>query len=318
MKHLSLLLACFLAGPALADSIEIPFTQFPVAISQGGTGVTTGTYTQQTATPFLTAYGTSACPSAAVTGVNNACFGYQSGLVLTSGGNNAFFGSGAGIMDAAGGNNTAIGRNALATVVTASNNTGVGSSALPTSTGSNNTCVGTACMSGLSSGHDNVGLGYLAGIGITTGTQNLVLGSCDSGFSAGTSTTIDLCTGDNVLHLDWGLTNASEWTITGNIVNTGTTPTIASGACGTGTNGSIAGTDNSGLVTIGAVATTSCTISFHATLAVAPNACVITAANATAAGDIVSSAIYVSSITTAHFVITGSALASNNFYYFCL
>lgn len=316
MKHLSLLLACFLAGPALADSIEIPFTQFPVAISQGGTGITTGTYIQQTATPFSTAYGTSACLNA--TGANNACFGYQSGLILTSGVNNAFFGYRAGTSVAAGGNNTAVGHNAVAGVAGSSFNTGVGSATLQSTTGADNTCVGYGCMSALSSGHDNVGLGYLAGSGITTGTQNLVLGNCTSGFSAGTSTTIDLCTGDNVLHIDWGLTNASEWTIKGNIVNTGTTPTIASGACGTGTNGSIAGTDNSGLVTIGAAATTSCTISFHATLAVAPNACVITAANATAAGDIVSSAIYVSSITTAQFVITGSALASNNFYYFCL
>ncbi len=316
MKHLFLLLACFLAGPALADSIEIPFTQFPVAISQGGTGITTGSYTQETATPFLTAYGASACPTA--TGLNNACFGYQSGKALTSGVNNAFFGEHAGLSVVGGGNNTAIGQSALSSVGTASNNTGVGYVALETTTGAGNTCLGYGCMYLLSSGTNNVGLGYLAGSGITTGSNNLVLGNCTSGFSAGTSTTIDLCTGDNVLHIDWGLTNASEWTITGNIVNTGTVPTIASGACGATTNGTVAGTDNSGLVTIGAAATTSCTISFHATLAVAPKACVITAANATAAGDIVSSAIYVSSITTAQFVITGSALASNNFYYFCL
>ena len=316
MKHLSLLLACFLAGPALADSIEIPFTQFPVAISQGGTGITTGSYTQETATPFLTAYGASACPNA--TGVDSTCFGYWAGKALTSGAYNTFFGWQAGIAITTGSSNTAIGRNTLAAATVASNNTAVGTGAIQGATGADNTCVGYGCMDGLISGHDNVGLGYLAATAITTGIQNLVLGNCTSGFSAGTTATVDLCTGDNVLHLDWGLTNASEWTITGNIVNTGTTPTIASGACGTGTNGSIVGTDNSGLVTIGAAATTSCTISFHATLAVAPNACVITAANATAAGDIVSSAIYVSSITTAQFVITGSALASNNFYYFCL
>ena len=315
MKHLFLLLACFLAGPALADSIEIPFTQFPVAISQGGTGITTGSYTQETATPFLTAYGTSACLNA--TGVDSTCFGWEAGKALTSGVSNTFFGFEAGLVITGGGSNTAIGRATLSTATVASNNTAVGTGALQTTTASGNTCVGENCMVNLAGGGSNTGIGVSAGAGITSGSNNTVLGACN-GFSAGTSATVDLCTGDNTLHLDWGFTNANEWTIQGNIVNTGTTPTIASGACGTGTNGSIAGTDNSGLVTIGAAATTSCTISFHATLAVAPNACVITAANATAAGDIVSSAIYVSSITTAQFVITGSVLASNNFYYFCL
>ena len=317
MKHLSLLLACFLAGPALADSIEIPFTQFPVAISQGGTGIATGSYTQETATPFLTAYGASACSSAAVTGANNACFGYQAGPVLSTGISNAFFGYRAGLDTTSGGNNTAVGKNALSSNVSSSNNTAIGAGTLQNTTSSGNTCVGESCMFNIFTGSGNTGIGVNSGSGITTGSNNTVLGPC-AGFSAGTAATVDLCTGDNVLHLDWGFTSANEWTITGNIVNTGTVPTIASGACGTGTNGTIAGTDNSGLVTIGASATTSCTISFHATLAVAPKACVITAANATAAGDIVSSAIYVSSITTAQFVITGSALASNNFYYFCL
>lgn len=97
------------------------------------------------------------------------------------------------------------------------------------------------------------------------------------------------------------------------------TPTIASGACGTGTNGTIASgsTDQSGQVQIGSATTTTCTIAFSATLGTAPGACVLFPANATAAATGTTVA-YVSAITTAHFVITGSALASANYYYHCI
>ena len=95
----------------------------------------------------------------------------------------------------------------------------------------------------------------------------------------------------------------------------GGTPTIASGACGTGTNGTITGNNNYGKITIGAQATTVCTVVFAVTLATAPTACLVSAANSTAIGALVLP--YVSSVTTAGFVVTGAVLASTVFYYHC-
>lgn len=107
-------------------------------------------------------------------------------------------------------------------------------------------------------------------------------------------------------------------TFSGLLRTTFGTPTIASGACGTTTNGVItSGTNQAGLVTIGAATTTTCTISFSATLPNAPNACVVFPASAggAATGTTVAR---VSSITTSQFVITGSALASTAYYYLCI
>lgn len=106
-------------------------------------------------------------------------------------------------------------------------------------------------------------------------------------------------------------------TATGQIRSTAGAPTIASGACGTTTNGTIAGTNQSGIITIGSATTTVCTVSFSATLAAAPNACSITPASAGAA-DWATTVARVSSITTGGFVITGSALASTIYYFICL
>jgi hypothetical protein len=95
-------------------------------------------------------------------------------------------------------------------------------------------------------------------------------------------------------------------------------PTIASGACGTGTNGVItSGTNQAGLVTIGAVATTTCTISFSATLPTAPAACLISPANAAAAATGTTVA-RVSSISASNWVITGTALANAAYYFHCI
>ena len=96
-------------------------------------------------------------------------------------------------------------------------------------------------------------------------------------------------------------------------------PTIVSGACGTGTNGAIvAGSNNnSGQVTIGASATTNCTITFGSGgYVTAPRTCVIDAGNAAA---IAATALaYMSAVGTGTFVITGSVLASTNWNYICL
>ena len=95
------------------------------------------------------------------------------------------------------------------------------------------------------------------------------------------------------------------------------TPTIASGACGTGSNGTItSGSNQTGLVTIGASATATCTISFSGTLSFAPAACVIFPHNSAAAAT-GTTAAYVSSISTSQWIITGT-LANTSYYYHCL
>ena len=104
--------------------------------------------------------------------------------------------------------------------------------------------------------------------------------------------------------------------ISGPLTSTYGVTTIASGACGATTNGTVAGTNASGLITIGSASTTSCTVSFSATLAVAPNACLVMAANAAAIA--ATTLPYISAITTGHFVLTGAVLGSTNWYYLCL
>lgn len=106
---------------------------------------------------------------------------------------------------------------------------------------------------------------------------------------------------------------------TGQITTSAGLPTIASGACGATTNGAVVAgsTNQAGNITIGAAATTTCTVSFSATLAAAPKACLITPTNSTAAAQGTALA-YVSSVTTAQFVITGAVLASANYAFHCL
>ncbi len=97
------------------------------------------------------------------------------------------------------------------------------------------------------------------------------------------------------------------------------TPTIASGACGATSNGTLGAgsTNQAGLLQIGSATTTTCTVSFSTTLAAAPLACVLFPANAAAAATGTTVA-RVSSISTSSWVLTGSALANANYYYHCI
>lgn len=93
-------------------------------------------------------------------------------------------------------------------------------------------------------------------------------------------------------------------------------PTIASGACGTLSNGTISGTDQSGKITIASATTTSCAVTFGSSVwASAPEGCVITPASAASAA--VTVLAYVSAIGTTGFTVSGSVLASTSFYYHC-
>lgn len=97
----------------------------------------------------------------------------------------------------------------------------------------------------------------------------------------------------------------------GQIISTFGVPTIASGACGTGTNGSISGTNQAGLITIGAAGTTTCTVSFSTTIT-APNACIVTQSGGTA------ELTKVTSVSSSNFVVAGATMASTSYYYICI
>jgi hypothetical protein len=102
------------------------------------------------------------------------------------------------------------------------------------------------------------------------------------------------------------------------VVPTGGTPTITSGTCGTGTNGAIvAGSVNqSGQITIGAVATTTCPVVFSGTMSPAPKSCVLAPMNAAAAAAGTAGG-FIGAPSGTGFTITGAALASTNWAYQC-
>jgi hypothetical protein len=104
----------------------------------------------------------------------------------------------------------------------------------------------------------------------------------------------------------------------GQITSSAGLPTIASGACGTTTNGAVVAgsTNQAGSITIGAAATTTCTISWSATLAAAPKACVFMAMNAAAIA--ATTLPFVSAPSTASVVFNGAVLANTNWSYICL
>lgn len=115
-----------------------------------------------------------------------------------------------------------------------------------------------------------------------------------------------------------GASMGGQTLFTGQLVPAYGTPVISSGNCGATTNGALASgsTNQSGQVQIGSATTTSCLVTFSTTLAVAPIACLLFPANATAAATGTTVA-RVSSISTVEFTITGSALANANYYYHC-
>lgn len=145
-----------------------------------------------------------------------------------------------------------------------------------------------------------------------------------TGFYVNASDEMEFVSANSIVG-DYGITSASQWTLAKSITfNSGArfgggTPTIASGACGATSNGTIGAgsTNQSGLLQIGSATTTTCTVSFSATLVAAPGACVLFPANAAAAATGTTVA-YVSSITTTNWVLTGSALANANYYYHCI
>lgn len=148
-----------------------------------------------------------------------------------------------------------------------------------------------------------------------TGTATMAdSGTWGSGGVAGTTINNSAIGGSTPAAGKFTSLNAS-----GQITSTAGLPTIASGACGATTNGAVVSgsTNQSGQITIGSAATTTCTISWSATLAVAPNACVFFPMNAAAAATGTTVA-RVGAPSTTQVVLTGSALANANYAYVCL
>jgi hypothetical protein len=93
-------------------------------------------------------------------------------------------------------------------------------------------------------------------------------------------------------------------------------PTITSGTCGTGANGTISGSNQTGRITIGAVATTACPVVFSPVMAVAPKSCTLTPGNAAAAASGTAGG-FTGAPSTTGFTLTGLALASTVWNYQC-
>jgi hypothetical protein len=151
-----------------------------------------------------------------------------------------------------------------------------------------------------------------AGVITCLKTNNVSFGTAATVNTGTSGATIPLL---NATSLTW----SGNQIIDGQIFSATGLPTISSGACGATTNGAIVAgsTNQTGQITIGSATTTTCTISFSATLSQAPEACLIFPTNATAAATGTTVA-RVSSISTTQFVITGSALASSNYAFHCI
>jgi hypothetical protein len=146
------------------------------------------------------------------------------------------------------------------------------------------------------------------------GTQTIACADLSNG-ATGCSTATGT-SGATIPLLNGANTYSGTSTFSAQLITTFGAPTIGSGACGTGSNGTITGTNQAGKITIGASATVTCTVSFSATIT-APNACVLFPGNAAAAATGTTVA-YVSTINTTTFVVTGSALANTIYYYHCI
>jgi hypothetical protein len=101
----------------------------------------------------------------------------------------------------------------------------------------------------------------------------------------------------------------------------GGSPTIASGACGTTTNGAISSvivanpSDHDFGIAIGSATTTTCTVTFSQAWTTAPHSCTFSPANSTAAGT--SILAYSTTPSTTSWALKGSVLASTNWVVRC-
>lgn len=254
---------------------------------------------------------------AITSGNGNVALGNGALVAITTGPNNIGIGvnAGAGLTGAAS-SNIAIGSGTLGSANTGTTNTAIGASALNKTTNSGNTAVGNTALFDVTSGFANTGVGNASGRGNVTGSNNTTLGACQ-GLAAASAGVVALCDGAGNYRYDWAKTTAAATTIAGPLRVVRGTPAIASGACGTGTNGTITGDDQSGAITIGAAATATCTVTFSTAMTTAPNSCVLFPGNAAAAATGTTVA-FASAPTTAGFVLNGTTLANTVYRFMCL
>lgn len=279
-------------------------------------------------------------------GSQNSAFGGSALHADTSGSTNAAVGFNSMAANTTGGSNTAVGASSNPISTSNNNNTCVGSNCfLVLSGGNTNTAIGNGAGSSITSGSDNIVVGGIVGTGthgVTTGSKNITIGKYDNATSSGITTGSQ----NNILGPATGLSNpsnaiviadgagnirdsynnvvANAWArgktdFTDQIYSTTGTPTIASGACGATTNGTVGSgsTNQSGFVSIGAAATTTCTLTWSATLSVAPNSCVFFPGNAAAAATGTTVA-FAGAPSTASVILNGTALANTVYRYLCL
>lgn len=262
--------------------------------------------------------------SGLTTGTGNTGVGAFACNSITTGSNNICIGNSSGNAIAGGSNNLGVGTNSIFSVTSSSANTGIGLNALISVTGSDNTAIGNGAGSTLTGANNNTIVGDGGGGGITTGSGNSIFGRC-TGLAATLANSVILCDGAGTIRYDWGKTVAATATlagpvnVAGQLYSTAGLPTIASGACGATTNGTVGAgsTNQSGFINIGAAATTSCTLSWSATLSVAPNSCVFFPGNA-AAATTGTTVAWAAAPSTASVVLNGSALANTVYRYMCL
>ncbi len=152
------------------------------------------------------------------------------------------------------------------------------------------------------------------------------------GSTVNSATTLQLLTGqsvwlvsDNANWQAWSVPSSSVFggltTFTGQFFPAFGTPTISTGTCGFGTNGTLAtsSVNQSGKIVIGASATTSCSVSFSQTLTQTPIACTFAPAGAPVAlaATWQISSVNIQTISNTQFTLAGNALASTNWYYHC-
>jgi hypothetical protein len=181
-------------------------------------GTVYGSMTTSGASPYLTALGYNAAPSAS--GAHNTAVGWSSAYSITSGdrnvavGNYALNGLQTGVYNTAigfaalytntGSSNTAVGKDALYLNTSGAANVGIGVSALySNTTASGNTAVGYQTLYANQTGSDNVAVGYAALDANTTGIRNTAVGrdalgantSGNDNVSVGANSSVTLTTG---------------------------------------------------------------------------------------------------------------------------
>ena len=157
--------------------------------------------------------------NATATGTGNLAIGDGALAALTTGTGNDAIGLTALNKLTTGTENFAMGTNALASSVTDYFSVAIGIAALAQLNGGGyvgNTAIGGNAGYTLTSGGYNTFIGYSTGAAsVATGSYNTIIGAQVAGLAAGLSGAIILATGDGVIHLDYGNTTASTWTMPG-------------------------------------------------------------------------------------------------------